>query len=306
MNEVLSSSGELPVVFVIIPVHNRWAHTHRCLIALRAQTYPRVAVVLVDDGSTDDTAARLKSEFPEVVSLSGDGELWWTGATNLGLRYALSKGGNWDYVLTLNNDTTADPGYLLQLVSTASHLPGHIIGSVSVRQEDRKTIVDGGVRINWFSAKHTRLSRGASISDYAQVPCLAVDVLPGRGTLFPLRVFRDIGLFDVAHLPHYGADYEFARRAFSHGYHLVVDYRAILYSDTSSTGITNEAGRISWLQLASSFFSRRSPYQMRSRWHFARLATPWYVFPVYFGMDMLRVITSAVRNQFDSHNPIKR
>ena len=53
--------------------------------------------------------------------LQGDGNLWWSGATNLGVRYALEHG--FAYVLTINNDSRVSPAFLSELVKTA-RLPG--------------------------------------------------------------------------------------------------------------------------------------------------------------------------------------
>lgn len=54
-----------PMVSVIIPIYNRGFMLDKVLTALMNQTYPNVEVVLVDDGSTDDTAEVAK-RFPKV------------------------------------------------------------------------------------------------------------------------------------------------------------------------------------------------------------------------------------------------
>ena len=78
-------------VFVVIPVHNRLEFTRACLASLREQSYRDFTIVVVDDGSTDGTYATLAEEFPEVTLLWGDGDLWWTGAMNRALEWALPQ-----------------------------------------------------------------------------------------------------------------------------------------------------------------------------------------------------------------------
>ena len=54
------------MLFIVIPVFNRWAFTQACLLSLRQQTQPSFRIIVVDDGSTDGTGERLRHEFPEV------------------------------------------------------------------------------------------------------------------------------------------------------------------------------------------------------------------------------------------------
>src|SRR5688572_16741369 len=80
-------------VYLIIPAYNRRAVTLSCLAALsEAGDLARNHVVVVDDGSTDGTSEAIRSQYPDVHVLPGSGELWWTGAIVLGMRYALAEG----------------------------------------------------------------------------------------------------------------------------------------------------------------------------------------------------------------------
>jgi GT2 family glycosyltransferase len=116
-----------PSVAVVVPVHGRLPLTLRFIESFRHVIYPPYRLVIVDDGSPDDTAAVLTREHPELVLLRGDGNLWWAGATNLGVRYALDEG--FDFVLTINNDAVVSPEFLGRLVETAAENPNSIVGS---------------------------------------------------------------------------------------------------------------------------------------------------------------------------------
>jgi len=260
-------------IYIIIPVHNRKHLTRECLLSLRKQTFQNCKVIVVDDGSTDGTSEMIKKGFPKVVLLHGDGNLWWTGATNLGVEYALALADQDDYILTLNNDTVVGSNYIQTFLNSASEYPKSLIGSISVSDKDESRVVDAGVRINWLTAKYTNLTESRRYKDILNAGSLIqkVDVLPGRGTLIPIEVFRKVGLYDFKRLPHYGADYEFSRRANMKGYNLLINYKAVVISKVKETGLNNRVTSLGWGDLTKSFFSIRSANNLTQRWRFARL-----------------------------------
>ena len=284
-------------VFVVIPVHNRCAHTAACLQSLAVQTHPSVTVVVVDDGSTDDTRRVITEEYPAVVLLEGDGNLWWTGATNMGVDWALEHCRPGDYILTLNNDTTVRPDYVSTLLALAEATQSSIIGSVALDSRDQETIVDGGPRVKWPTAKWWSMNQGRSLSQ-----CLAEGTrfvepscLPGRGTLIPAQCIREIGPFDAGRLPHYAADYEFSFRAVRAGYRLLMSYEAPVSSDITATGISSKQ-RIPWRARCRALVSRRSASCLVYRWRFALLSAPRHMLPIYILTDTGRVLAGAFRD----------
>jgi glycosyltransferase involved in cell wall biosynthesis len=282
------------MIYVVMPVKNRLSFTRQCLADLAVQGHTNVTTIVVDDGSSDGTAEVLAREFPPVVVLSGAGDLWWTRATNLGVTWALNRAADADYVLTLNNDTRCAGDYLSGLLAAASHYRPALVGSLAV--DHRGLVVDGGVRVNWPTAKFELLGRGLAATDLAlrRPSPVTVDVLPGRGTLIPVEAFRAVGLFDAVSLPHYGADYEFSRRAASHGYRLLVSYDALLQVRPDETGLHGSHGLRSFV---GGFTSRRSANNLLYRWRFARAACPRRYFLPYVAFDTARVVVGSFRRQ---------
>jgi GT2 family glycosyltransferase len=104
---------EAPFFSIIIPNWNGARHLPTCLDALRRQTYRAFEVILVDNGSTDESLALVKRDYPEVQVLRLPRNRGLTGACNAGA--ALARG---DVLVMLNNDTEADPGWLEALAAT--------------------------------------------------------------------------------------------------------------------------------------------------------------------------------------------
>ena len=52
-----SNETNQPLISVIVPVYNIIPYLPRCVESLQKQTYPELEILLIDDGSTDDTPA---------------------------------------------------------------------------------------------------------------------------------------------------------------------------------------------------------------------------------------------------------
>jgi GT2 family glycosyltransferase len=219
------------MIFIVIPVFNRKQYTKDCLLSLRTQTHQGFKAIVVDDGSTDGTGEMLAREFPEVIRLEGDGNLFWTAATNLGIRYALEQGA--DYVLTLNNDTIATPDFLEQMVRWAGQQPDSLLGALALDSVSRQPVF-GGTVINWKTDVAKVLLRVLPAED--QVGLHEVSHFPGRGLLIPRKVLEKVGLFDEENFPHYYADYDFTHRATRKGFKVYCNYDAKLYIYPEASG----------------------------------------------------------------------
>ena len=291
-------TGEHVTIYIIIPVYNRLEATRECLESLGRQTYRHFKTVLVDDGSTDGTSDYVKENYPDVSILNGDGNLWWAGATNLGVRYSLALCQNDDYVLTLNNDTVLPPGYLEAMISLAKQAPDALIGSIA-RDHDRSDVcIDEGISIDWLSAKYNKIK---NMQGNRPASFYTVSALPGRGTLIPVAVFRQIGVYDDTNFPHYAADYDFSLRASKFGYDLLLHPDCFLYSKTNLTGISNIHNKISFAAWVKSFNSLKSPNNLTIRFRFGFRHAPLLYRPIFLASDMVRVVLGTARNQVKNY-----
>ena len=104
-----------PLISVIVPIYNVAPYLQECLDSIINQTYRNLQIILINDGSTDESEniakEYLKDSRVELVSIENRGL---SGARNLGLEK--SKG---DYVYFIDSDDYIDLGFLEEMLSIA-------------------------------------------------------------------------------------------------------------------------------------------------------------------------------------------
>lgn len=250
-------------VFVILPVYNRLDFTKKCLRGVKNQNYANVETIVIDDGSTDGSFEYIRRFHPQTHIIQGDGNLWWSKATYLGIEFALAGATPKDYILLLNNDCFIKSNFISQIVKTAKKHPRSIVGSFCITTSKPVKVVEAGVRIDWPTGIVYSIAEAIS-SDPAYYVGMdiidQVDALPGKGTLIPVSVFKEVGSINYKEFPHYIADYEFFNRAKRAGYNLLVDVKARVRHIWEATGYksahneTNMGFKKAWYLL----FGRKS------------------------------------------------
>ncbi|MBR1883184.1 MAG: glycosyltransferase family 2 protein [Muribaculaceae bacterium] len=101
-----------PELSVIILTHNRYDDTRRCLVSLQPLVSEMaVQVVVVDNGSTDGTPARLAADFPSVTLITNAENRGVAAGRNQGLAVATAQ-----RILILDNDTVVNKTALLGMM----------------------------------------------------------------------------------------------------------------------------------------------------------------------------------------------
>lgn len=131
---------------------NGWQDTVDCLASLRKQSYSNLQIIVVDNGSTNDSVERIRSAFPEVRLIETGKNIGFPSGCNVGLRAALA--GNAEFVWLLNNDTVCPPDTLRKLVQRAMASPeAGLVGTVLFYAHDpAKVQAWGGGRVKpWIA-----------------------------------------------------------------------------------------------------------------------------------------------------------
>ncbi len=129
--------GRLSLVSVIIPNWNGERHLPECLESLRAQSYPRQEVIVVDNHSTDGSVALLKNDYPEVRLLELAENRGLTGGVNAGAKVAQGE-----ILALLNSDALADPDWVAVLADGLGRNPGAGWVASKMRLYDRPSIIN--------------------------------------------------------------------------------------------------------------------------------------------------------------------
>jgi GT2 family glycosyltransferase len=117
----VSATKGQPFVVIVVLNWNGRDDTVACVESLRGLRYRNARVLIVDNGSTDDSVAVFGRRFPDLRCLQTGSNLGFAEGNNVGIRTALADGA--DYVFLLNNDATIDPDALDRLVEAAELHP---------------------------------------------------------------------------------------------------------------------------------------------------------------------------------------
>ncbi len=248
-------------LFIVIPVLNGWEYTNHCLEFIEKSNFKNFTVIVVDHGSTDETATALPRYYPNVTHLQGDSTLWWAGATNLGIRYAIAHGATW--IMLLNNDCYVTPETLDILMTHVQETGESIIAPLQRSMVNQQLLANRATTcflLGFPTIQRTwpyrhRLGEHRLVSTQL--------ILGGRGVIIPTSVFNTVGLLDEQSLPHYGADHDFYLRCGSHKIPLYIAADAVVSIDNSKTTLADNPGHLELRGFIETLRSRRSHRNLR-------------------------------------------
>jgi GT2 family glycosyltransferase len=230
---------------ILIPVYNKLDFTKKCLSDLTKNLSKfnnvHYKIIIIDDGSSDNTSEWISENYPEVKILTGDGSLFWSGGINMGATYAFFTN-TYEYVLLWNNDIIVQNDYFENLYKIIlNEKPIGIIGTKILTLHDKNIIWSYGGYFDSKKGKADMIGYFEPDSDNFK-HILEVDWCTGMGTLVHRIVAKKIGLWDEKLFPQYFGDTDFCLRAKKAGFPIIVDPSLIIYNDTSNTGLRAQNG----------------------------------------------------------------
>ena len=216
-----------PRVMAIILNYNLTDYTVDCVRSLLSVNYPRLEILVVDNGSTDAPVRRLHDLLPGVEIHSTGENLGYTGGVNAGLRIALDR--QPEYVLVLNPDTEVEPDFLTHLVAAMEEHPraAGACGTIFT-YHDRNLVWYAGGRLIPLRglAVHDNIERHLEHSSLGRPR--SVSFITGCMILFRTRALQITGLEDERFFMALD-DIEFSARIQQKGFDLLYVPRSVIY-----------------------------------------------------------------------------
>lgn len=225
---------DAPVACLAILNYDGRALLHEALRSITRQRFEGYEVVVLDNGSSDDSVAWLREHWPavRVVAL----------ARNVGVTAALNglveAAGEAEFVALLNNDVELDPDWLGHLVETLREHPNAAAAAGKLLRFADRTIIDrAGDELHWSSAC---FGRGSGEIDSGQFDRpQEVFSVGGAAALFRMAALRDVGPFDERYFA-YVEDVDWGFRARLAGWGARYDPRAVgLHHGGATLGAIN-------------------------------------------------------------------
>ena len=245
---------DTPSIAAVILNWKGWRDTLDCLGALKKSAYPNLSVIVVDNGSPDDSVARIRAAYPNIPLIENAANLGFGGGINPGIRHALKHSA--DFVWLLNNDTQPSPQAAGALVAKAMLEPGlGAVGSVLRYAHDpSKVQAWGGGRVN----------RWLGISSHCVVAPhdASLDFLTAASVLIRRRALEEIGLFDETFFL-YWEDTDLSFRLRARGWKLGVAADAIVLHKENASSTRRAVDRFSTAS-GIRFLQKHSPFPLLS------------------------------------------
>jgi GT2 family glycosyltransferase len=256
-----------PFVLIVTVNYNGGNNTLETLASLAQMSYPRFEVLLVDNGSSDDSLATIRRAFPALSVLANKTNVGFAGGFNLGLQQGIVRGA--DLILVVNNDIVVAPDMLDFLVEAWS--PG--VGAIApyIYYYDQPDVIwSSGFRrhpitLEMVGGQRNRMARVAP-----QIVPFPVDYLLGCALLLDREALVASGLFDPRFYLYY-EDLDLSVRLQQRGYRLLTVPAAQMWHKVAGSSGLDSPLRTYHLARSSVLFFRkhgggwRAPFVLADR-----------------------------------------
>ncbi len=214
------------MISIVIPNYNGNKYLQDCIDALFASTHTNIEVIVVDNGSEDDSYSWIHSyENLRFEKLD----------KNYGFSYAVNKGiqlANGEYIILLNNDTLVEEGFVEELMRAISQDKTIFsVCSKMIQYHNKALIDDAGDEYTVLGWAY-KCGDGAPITMYDH--SRRVFSSCGGAAIYRKSTFEEIGYFDENFFA-YMEDVDIGYRANLYGYKNIYCPKAIVYHVGSAT-----------------------------------------------------------------------
>jgi GT2 family glycosyltransferase len=220
-------------VFVIIPNWNGAPQLPASIDSILAQTYRDFTLVIVDNGSTDESSKiidRYAQKDSRVRAIYNDKNYGYTGGVNPGFKLAITEGAN--FAAPFNNDAVAHKDWLKHLVNYLDEHKSYGIATCTILHADGKTIDSTADQYTIWGIPFPRGRDEPASNRYDQ----DTDIFGASGgaSLYRVGMLQKVGLLDQDFFAYY-EDIDLSFRAQLAGYRVAYVPTAVVYHDQGKT-----------------------------------------------------------------------
>lgn len=282
-----------PKVAIVLVNWNSFDLTNDCIISLQAIDYQNKDIIVVDNGSNDQSGDRLKSAHPEIILLQSTTNTGFTGGNNIGLQYSLNK--DYTYSMLLNNDTFVEPDFLSHLVKYMDEHPE--TGAIQPRiffNHNRSLIWNAGSAYNRFWGYTYTLGYNKPSSPEAE-KIREPDWITGCALLTRNDILKKTGLLSDKFFIYY-EDVDLSFRIKNAGHQLIYYPKSIIYHIAGMANKNKIKGKEGYINPIVHYLNIRNNIWLLKK------HTPWYFIPSVFIFNFFRklaiIFYFAVRLRF--------
>ena len=215
---------------MVIPNWNGADDIRQCLDSLHAQSL-KPHIIMVDNGSVDDSVSLVEKHYPEVEIIRHDYNKGYAGGVNPGLQLALDR--NQDYVAPFNNDAVADKHWLQKLVEYLDEHPKCAVAACKLVSADGSHMDSTGDYYTTWGLPYPRGRGEANSTIYDNLT--DIFAASGGASLYRISALREVGLLDEDFFAYY-EDVDLSFRLQLADWKVAYVPASIVYHATSTTG----------------------------------------------------------------------
>ena len=275
------SDKNLPFITIVVPAYNEGMNIQAAIHSLLEIDYPNYEVVVVDDGSTDDTYERAR----EMVNVTDKCVITVLTKANGGKANALNTGmarAKGDFILNMDGDTKLSPNALRDCIR---HFDDPRIGAVAgnVKVVNRDNVITRVQALEYVE--------GLALTRKAQSYTRVVNIIPG-----PLGMFRKSALCQVRGYDDdtFAEDCDLTLKLLFKGWHIIYEPRAIAWVESPSHMIDLLKQRYRWTRGILQAIKKHS----WSLWHPFNTGVKGYILWYMLFEGMLWPISNVMGNIF--------
>ncbi len=220
-----------PLVYIILVNYKTADDTIECIESLRKVDYDNFKIIIVENGSKDDSYIKLKGFCKDEILINSEENLGFAGGNNLGIERALND--NAEYVLLLNNDTTVNEQFLTKLVDAFSYDSNVGIVGCKINYYSQPNIVNyAGGEIDWN--KFTTYFYRTDELDDKDEEIKEITFVSGCAMMINRSVIEKIGMLDHSYFMYY-EDTDYCAKALDGGFKLLYQPKSVIYHKISSS-----------------------------------------------------------------------